>query len=511
MSPISTHRYPDDCSSQDCRRSGVQTSLHDPSFTDLSPYGPQLSDIERDLHEVLQAARTIKNTFLPVNRLPPEILSTVLENRTSDLDLVAATHVCRHWRSILISTPSFWTRFRFQPTRDVSRALTYFERSKSAPIDIEMNVHSQLDLEFSKHLAPHIARTRSLIIGGDPDLVHATSLLLRNTAPFLQHLELHSLGLYAPLPDNLLSQHVLSLRCLRLRNVGTTFKSPFPLANLIEFELRLQEDAAPSCMTTLFLFLSGSPRLERIRIDTNEVLQDIVPDQFILLESVVELEYSCGSAGRILPYLRLPRLEQLSVCSQFGFGPVQKLADILPHDGHLLLEGTTKMEYRAYLDTHTLVFHGKNGDATLVMHLDPTNPTPVYWLSDTKYIPFRQIQELTVGCSSDNADPPITAFENLEVLQIAPRSAMFNGPPFTEELFRVLYPGAEVPCHSLRVVRYTGWEPLDPLISLVKARLQAGHRLELVELPTIRKFSRRCVDELRKLVGEVVIRRLKGT
>ena len=258
MSPISTHRYPDDCSSQDCRRSDVQTPLHDPSFTDSSPYGSQLSDIERDLHEVLQAARTIKNTFLPVNRLPPEILSTVLENRTSDLDLVAATHVCRHWRSILISTPSFWTRFRFQPTRDVSRALTYFERSKSAPIDIEMNVHSQLDLEFSKHLAPHIARTRSLTIGGDPDLVHATSLLLRNTATFIQHLELHSLGLYAPLPDDLLSQHALSLRCLRLRNVGTTFKSPFPLANLIEFELRLQEDAAPLCITMLFLFLSGS-------------------------------------------------------------------------------------------------------------------------------------------------------------------------------------------------------------------------------------------------------------
>ncbi|KAF9650532.1 hypothetical protein BDM02DRAFT_3092970, partial [Thelephora ganbajun] len=46
----------------------------------------------------------------PINRLPPEILAKILECRELDQDITVATHVCRYWRSALISAPRLWTR-----------------------------------------------------------------------------------------------------------------------------------------------------------------------------------------------------------------------------------------------------------------------------------------------------------------------------------------------------------------------------------------------------------------
>ena len=102
----------------------------------LISYVPQLYSIERDLTEVLHAIREIWNTYVPINKLPPEILSKIFEYHTHELPLVGATHVCRYWRSVLISSPSFWTCLQF---RSVNRTLAYLERSKAAPIDILIN------------------------------------------------------------------------------------------------------------------------------------------------------------------------------------------------------------------------------------------------------------------------------------------------------------------------------------------------------------------------------------
>jgi hypothetical protein len=54
-----------------------------------------------------------RSGYVPVNKLPPEVLSRVLEHRDRELDLVAATHVCQYWRSTLTSSPSLWTRLEF--------------------------------------------------------------------------------------------------------------------------------------------------------------------------------------------------------------------------------------------------------------------------------------------------------------------------------------------------------------------------------------------------------------
>ena len=83
--------------------------------------------------------KTIKNMHVPVNRLPPEVLSMVLQHRDHEQDLIAATHVCQYWRSTLISDPMLWTSLQLEYNADwISR---YLERSKSAAINIRMPVH----------------------------------------------------------------------------------------------------------------------------------------------------------------------------------------------------------------------------------------------------------------------------------------------------------------------------------------------------------------------------------
>ena len=279
---------------------------------------------------------------VPVNRLPPEVLSRVLEYRTCERDLVAATHVCRYWRSTLISAPSLWTCFRLRSSDDLNCTLTYLERSKSAPIDVTININSSGD---PKHLAPHIARIRSLIMQGSYG-IHAASLFFCNPAPSLQHLEIDSHQNYTPLPNNFLGQQAPSLRFVSFSGVCPTFGSLFPLPNLAEFNLYLSGGTDLFRMDALFRFLSDCPRLRKIRIYTpNETPQDIDQGQIISLESLVELEYFHNPGGRILPYLRLPRLEQLRLTSSLEPGQVQKLADILPYDGRALLARTTEMVY----------------------------------------------------------------------------------------------------------------------------------------------------------------------
>jgi len=63
----------------------------------LLPYDPQIYGVE-------QKIIAIRNMFILANMLPPEILSRVLEYRTRERDLVAATYVRR--RSTRISDPS---------------------------------------------------------------------------------------------------------------------------------------------------------------------------------------------------------------------------------------------------------------------------------------------------------------------------------------------------------------------------------------------------------------------
>ena len=467
----------------------------------LPPNGLQISLIERDLREVLRATRTIKNTFIPINKLPPEILSNVLEHRTGDRELVVATHVCQRWRSTLISSPSLWACFRFTTSHDINRTSTYLERSKSAPIDIGVSLDLPGGPEVFKYLAPHIARTRHLTIQGHHTKVHTACLLLRTPSPTLRHLLLRANGGIVRLPDDFLGRQAPSLRSIILNGIFQPFESHFPLPSLIEFNLSLWNGMGPLHVGALFQFLSGCPWLRKIFINAEEMPQTITLDRITSLESLVELDYLCTPVGRILPYLRLPRLERLQVSSSFG--PGQNLADLLPHGGHTLLAGATEIKYHSHEFTQEIKFSGKGTDISFTILRPTTAHTPVDWFPDDTSIPFGQIEDLTVEVSVIMDLPfNVVSFENLRVLRIIPRNM-----PFVERFLGSLYPypGAGVPCRSLQEIEYPLWGCLRPLINLTRERNRAGHQLELVCLLIHAWFEtgQNFAEELKEYVGEV--------
>ena len=228
-----------------------------------------------------------QNASAPVNRLPPEILSRILECRTAERVLVIATHVCRHWRCALISSPSLWTSFESKSSHP-DRALTYLTRSKSVPIDTRADLDSPRDLEVFGYLTPHIARTRSLIIQGNHTEVCAASLLLRTSSPILQHLEIRARSGVARLPDDFLGRHAPSLRFVTFDGIHPALEPHFPLPSLIEFSISLPKGAGPFRVGALFRLLSGCPWLQKIQINSEEPSQGITLGQIISLESLVD-------------------------------------------------------------------------------------------------------------------------------------------------------------------------------------------------------------------------------
>jgi len=440
------------------------------------------------------------------------VLSRILECRTRECDLVAATQVCRYWRSTLTSSPSLWTCFQFQSRYDLGRTLTYLKRSKSAPIDVGVDTDSAENLDALEYLAPRIARMRSLDIRASHD-IHSASLLFCNPAPLLQRLEILAFEDVVHLPDNFLGQQAPSLRSVSLVHIFPRLESLFPLPNLTEFHLSLVDGATPFRVGALFQFLSESPLLQKIDVDVrNRSVQDVFLNKVISLESLVELDCSCDCASQIIPFLRLPRLKRLQVTSRER-GRAQTLTDVLPYGGRPLLAGVTKILYRPdqLRPLHTVELSGNGVNVSFSVPHSTTNTTLLDWSPDQTCIPFGQIEDLEYrGRFPTDTGLPINAFvlENLRVLRVA----LWSEEP-TKVLLHSLHPGpgaAEIPCRSLEEIEfcYAYWRSQDPLprllVSLVRERERAGCQLRLVSfVARYGEYDRDFLLELGEHVGEV--------
>ena len=163
-----------------------------------------------------------------------------------------------------------------------------------------------------RHFAPQIARTKSLFIMGNRTEVRAVSLLFCTPSPSSQYLTIYSYRGFVHLPD-FLGQQVPLLRSLTFDGIHPGFESHLPLSSLIEFNLSLLKGAIPLRVGALFRFLSNCSSLRNVRIESKEMAQETTLDRVISLGSLVELNHTWSSVGRIVPFLRLPRFKRLLV------------------------------------------------------------------------------------------------------------------------------------------------------------------------------------------------------
>jgi len=116
------------------------------------------------------------------HRLPPEILVAVASHFKDNASLIAATHVCHFWRTVLTSSPRLWCHLDFA---NEERALVYLERSKLAPLGVNLmglSGPSEIVRESSKKITNRVATLWSS---------HDSFLdeLLAQSMPKLEHFE----------------------------------------------------------------------------------------------------------------------------------------------------------------------------------------------------------------------------------------------------------------------------------------------------------------------------------
>jgi len=244
----------------------------------------------------------MKNTFAPINRIPPEILTLVPDywEDYSDGALIGLTHVCRGWRELFVSRPSLWTRL---DCTHVKKTRAYIERSKTSPLEICLG-------EFDPEVfitdgavllaAPHFSRLKTLSVLGI-SIVDLASLVeyFSCPVPFLSRLEIDFVCDEVPvLPNTLFGGDLSSLRELELAGVVTTL--PWRgLSKLTTFNLYcVPEDNI--LLTQLLDFFESAPHLRHIQLGSIPTSSDAPTERVVSLPHLKDLSIIAQPAHSIL-------------------------------------------------------------------------------------------------------------------------------------------------------------------------------------------------------------------
>lgn len=422
---------------------------------------------------------------LGVHNLPPEVLTRILRLRSQEQDLIYATHVCRRWRSVLISAHVLWTRI---PCSYEDQTSTYLERSGSLPIEVTA-LRTRSAPPNSSALAlvgEHLSRVRSLEIVPSGPLT--ATFKLRKPAPLLEFL---TVGGFPPghisqlLPRDFLGGHVPSLRTLNwdgssiiaeIFGVASTLPSPSEmppdlLSNLFSNPF--------SPLRVLWGLMSSAPHLEQLHISIDEdVSRDPVQD--IQLNSLRSLDLTSGRAlSQAIPHFKVPQLKQLFIILPFEVGP-PTIADLLPSDSYPLLTEVTYMDLRIGPSDSKIELRGEgiNVSVTTLAHTDPEDD-----FYATTSFSFAQITELELAQAVKPVVGKMDEFTNLERLELYSCGEEVD---ILSELSPSPPPGSFVPCPRLVKVKVNFHSPtmkaVDSLRHMVRSRKEAGKPLGIVKV-----------------------------
>lgn len=232
----------------------------------------QVESLEATAYNVLKVIPSLRNLLQPVNRLPPETLSHIVqhvphEKARDTRSIIPLTHVCRYWRRSIVSTPGNWT---FISSRNKDVAALSLQRAKAAPLQINLDMDQvRKNPGFSDLIAPYIRNTETLHVC----CLLTTKELMQTLPNFPRSTpNLRSLSLFPELRDaewDLFTDHrfgplIPTLTHLSLMNIPL-YPAFLHLKTLTDLTLRylrfnLHLDA--------FLdFLEGNRSLERATLD----------------------------------------------------------------------------------------------------------------------------------------------------------------------------------------------------------------------------------------------------
>jgi hypothetical protein len=261
----------------------------------------QVSQLEKDTSTALATIRESRNSFIPINRVPLDVLSLIPTHLSSQRDRLRASFVCRHWRRTFLQRAELWSQLFL--SKGEAYVKTLLERAKGSALDII--VDRQTLVSTMALLSPHTEQIRDLGFSSN-DWADIQDFSEANPRPlaFLRDLSVNiGTGLdipdYPPLP---LFTHLANMKAFRYHS--KPFRSPsfrpFVFPNLVSFEFSTTP-AHDFLAYQLLDFLDTSPMLRTVdmRIIADISLDGVPQGKVVVLPNVetFNLAVSDGEPG----------------------------------------------------------------------------------------------------------------------------------------------------------------------------------------------------------------------
>ena len=306
-----------------------------------------------------------------MNRLPPELLTRIFDfavDRSSGehvTQIIPLTHVCQHWRTIILSYPKIWSTVRMKPG-DPSVTSEWLARSQNTPITViaefsdsyehpSCRYQDSATATLARHnsprvcprheavlsldrLLPHRSRIRDLTIvlhssdpdwedhhDGEPALLYHQ--FFRDSLPNLQRLDFRAVHVQPtrytiPIPDSLFAKNLPRLK--ELTYLGVTGGLTWTAKNLTSGEIGSWRESDGPCIISLDelgMFLSNNKTIESLAINDCEFFEGHQVPTATPLPDLKFLKVSSLNNGfkQILDRIHAPQFKNLDTVQFSAF------------------------------------------------------------------------------------------------------------------------------------------------------------------------------------------------
>ena len=284
----------------------------------------EICQLDRDASTVLATIREWRDSFVPINRIPLEVLSLVPTHIPAQKDRFRATFVCRRWRRTFLQHAALWSQLYLRKGEVYVKRL--LERAQGTALDIFAS--SVDDVSAMMLLPPHIKRIRFLDFADNQWVdIRMFSALYYGSLPLLRALNINAVGIgrgdpgRPPLP---LFSNAVNLQEFRLHSKMSPPLDHFAFPNLTFFELSVApvEEFRAS---QLLDFLEASPMLQavRVKIDGDILLDDVPQERIVVLPNLESLCLIFGDGGPgygLAAHISCPSAKHTSLTHEGGAG-----------------------------------------------------------------------------------------------------------------------------------------------------------------------------------------------
>ena len=228
-----------------------------------------ISQLDQGMSTALANIREWRNTFVPINRLPLDVLSLISTHLGGDGDIVSISSTCRHWRNTFTQHAALWSELNLSLKRTSIFVRTRLERAKGSPLDITTAGFSRDNILAL--LSARSQQFRSLDFIHDRwSSVRQFSEISSGPLPLLHDLKINIVDDDSEdrtPPSSPLFTGAVNLKAFSLVVEGQPCFDRFAFPTLTTFNLTVTPTEGESFHTSQMLdFLGATPTLQTVRI-----------------------------------------------------------------------------------------------------------------------------------------------------------------------------------------------------------------------------------------------------